>query len=83
MGSSGGGSVGGGLEMFSVSTRAGLQLGGSIENTHVTPAEEFNRAAWGKDYDMKSILSQAGGELESAQELREALVKATKASFDL
>ena len=83
MGSSGGGSVGGGLEMFSVSTRAGLQLGGSIENTHVSPAEKFNRAAWGEDYDMKSILSKTGGELESAQELREALVEATKKSFEM
>jgi lipid-binding SYLF domain-containing protein len=83
MGSSGGGSVGGGLEMFSVSTRAGLQLGGSIENTHVSPAENFNTAAWGEDYDLKSILSQAGGELESAQELREALVEATKKSFEM
>ncbi len=83
MGSSGEGSVGGGLEMFSVSTRAGLQLGGSIENTHVSPAENFNTAAWGEDYDLKSILSQAGGELESAQELREALVEATKKSFEM
>ncbi len=83
MGSSGGGSVGGGLEMFSVSTRAGLELGGSIENTHVAPAEDFNRAAWGEDYDMKSILSQPGGKLESASTLREALVKATKTSFDM
>jgi lipid-binding SYLF domain-containing protein len=83
MGSSGGGSVGGGLEMFSISSRSGLQLGGSIENTHVSPAEKFNRAAWGEDYDMKSILSQPGGKLESAQELREALVKATKTSFEM
>jgi lipid-binding SYLF domain-containing protein len=83
LGSSGGGSVGGGLEMFSVSTREGLQLGGSIENTHVSPAEDFNIAAWGEDYDMKSILSQPGGELESAQELREVLVKATKTSFEM
>jgi len=83
MGSSGGGSVGGGLEMFSVSTRAGLELGGSIENTHVAPAEDFNRAAWDVDYDMKSILSQPGGKLESAQPLREALVKATRTSFDM
>ena len=83
MGSSGGGSVGGGLEMFSVSTRAGLELGSNIENTHVSPADDFNTAAWGEDYDMKSILSQPGGELESAQELREALVKATKTSFEM
>ncbi len=83
MGSSGGGSVGGGLEMFSISTRAGLQLGGSVENTHVSPAEEFNRAAWGEDYDMKSILSQPGGKLESASTLREALVKATNTSFEM
>ncbi len=83
MGSSGGGSVGGGLEMFSISTRAGLQLGGSVENTHVSPAEDFNIVAWGEDYDMKSILSQPGGELEGAQKLREALVKATKTSFEM
>jgi lipid-binding SYLF domain-containing protein len=82
MGSSGGGSIGGGLEMFSVSTRAGLELGGSIENTHVSPAEKFNIAAWGEDYDMKSVLSQPGGKLESAQKLREALIKATKSSFE-
>jgi lipid-binding SYLF domain-containing protein len=83
IGSSGGGSVGGGLEMFSVSTRAGLQLGGSIENTHVSPAEEFNIAAWGEGYDMEAILSQPGGKLESASELREALIKATEKSFDM
>ncbi len=83
IGSSGGGSFGGGLEMFSVSTRAGLQLGGSIENTHVSPAEDFNKAAWGEGYDMKSILSQPGGELESASKLREALVRATEKSFNL
>jgi len=83
LGSSGGGSVGGGLEMFSVSTREGLELGGSIENTHVSPAEDFNVAAWGDDYDMKSILSQPGGNLASASKLREALVKATATSFDL
>ncbi len=83
MGSSGGGSVGGGLEMFSISTRAGLQLGGSIENTQVSPAEDFNRTAWGVGYDMKSILSQPGGKLESAQPLREALVKATRTSFEM
>jgi len=83
IGSSGGGSVGGGLEMFSVSTRAGLQLGGSIENTHVSPAEEFNKAAWGEDYDMEAILSQPGGKLESASKLREALVRATEKSFDM
>ena len=65
------------------STRAGLQLGGSVENTHVSPAEKFNRAAWGEDYDLKSILSRPGGELESAQELREALVKATRTSFEM
>lgn len=82
MGSSGGGSVGGGLEMFSVSTRKGIELGGSIENTHISPAEEFNVAAWGENYDMKAILSQPGGELEAAQELREALIKATKTSFE-
>jgi len=82
MGSSGGGSLGGGLEMFSISTRSGLQLGGSVENTQVSPAEDFNKAAWGEDYDIKSILSQPGGELESAQELREALVEATKKSFE-
>lgn len=82
IGSSGGGSLGGGLEMFSISTRAGLELGGSIENTHVSPAEEFNKAAWGEDYDMEAILSQPGGKLESAQPLREALVKATKESFE-
>jgi hypothetical protein len=58
-------------------------LGGSIENTHVSPTEDFNRAAWGEDYDMKDILSQPGGKLESAQELREALVKATKTSFEM
>ncbi len=78
-----GGSVGGELEMFNVSTRAGLQLGGSIENTQVSPAEDFNRAAWGEGYDMKSILSQPGGKLESARTLREALVKATRTSFDM
>lgn len=83
MGSSGGGSVGGGLEMFSISTRAGLQLGGSIENTHVSPAEEFNSAAWGADYDIKAILSKPGGTLEHAQELREALVRSTKTSFEM
>ena len=83
MGSSGGGSVDGGLEMFSISTRAGLQLGGSIENTHVSPAEDFNKAAWGEGYDMKSILSQPGGKLESATRLREALVRATIKSFDM
>ncbi len=69
--------------MFSVSTRAGLQLGGSIENTQVSPAEDFNRAAWGEGYDMKSILSQPGGKLESASTLREALIKATKTSFEM
>jgi len=69
--------------MFSVSTRAGLELGGSIENTHGAPAEDFNRAAWGVDYDMQSILSQPGGKLESAKPLREALVKATKESFEM
>jgi lipid-binding SYLF domain-containing protein len=69
--------------MFSVSTRAGLQLGGSIENTHVSPAEEFNIAAWGEGYDMEAILSQPGGKLESASELREALIKATEKSFDM
>jgi len=83
LGSSGGGSVGGGLEMFSVSTREGLGLGGSIEDTHVSPAEDFNVAAWGDDYDMKSILSQPGGNLASASKLREALVKGTETSFDL
>ncbi len=83
MGSSGGGSVGGGLEMFSISTRAGLQLGGSIENTHVSAAEDFNKAAWGEGYDMESILSQPGGKLESASKLREALVRATEKSFDM
>ena len=82
MGSSGGGSVGGGLEMFSVSTQAGLQLGGSIENTQVSPAEDFNDAAWGEDYDMHSILSQPGGKLTAAQNLREVLIKATKSSFE-
>ncbi len=69
--------------MFSVSSTERLQLGGSIESTHVSPAEDFNRAAWGEDYDMKSILPQPGGKLESAQELREALVKATETSFDM
>jgi len=83
MGSTGGGSFGGGLEMFSISSRSGLQLGGSIEDTHVSPTEDFNRAAWGEDYDMKDILSQPGGKLESAQELREALVKATRKSFEM
>jgi lipid-binding SYLF domain-containing protein len=82
MGSTGDGSVGGGLEMFSVSTRKGIELGGSIENTNISPAEEFNVAAWGEDYDMKSILSQPGGDLDAAQELREALIKATKTSFE-
>ena len=65
-----------------LSGRAGLQLGGSIENTQVSPAEEFNNAAWGEDYDMNSILSQPGGKLESAQTLREVLIKATKSSFE-
>jgi len=83
MGSSGGGSVGGGLEMFSVSTRAGLQLGGSVENTHVSPADEFNSSAWGDGYDIEEILAMPGGKLEHAQELREALVRATKASFEM
>jgi lipid-binding SYLF domain-containing protein len=81
MGSTAGGSLGGGLEMFSISTQKGLMLGGSIDNTHVKAADDFNRAAWGDDYDMKEILSKPGGKLESATELREALAKATKTSY--
>ena len=81
-GSTGGGSVSDGLEMFSVSTRAGLELGGSIENTHVKPADEFNHAAWGEKYDMKAILAQPGGNLDAASKLREALIKSTKTSFE-
>ena len=67
--------------MFSVSTRAGLQLGGSIEDTQVEPADDFNKAAWGDSYDIKEILSKPGGKLEAAKTLREALVAGTKKSF--
>ena len=83
IGSSGGGSFGGGLEMFSISTQEGLELGGGIENTHVSPAEDFNKAAYGETYDMGDILSKPGGNLEAANELREALIKATSNSFEM
>jgi len=81
LGSTGGGSLGGGLEMLSVSSKAGLQIGGNVENTRIHPADEFNQAAYGTNFDIKKVLSNPGGKLESAQDLREALVAATKASF--
>jgi lipid-binding SYLF domain-containing protein len=81
LGSEGGGSFGGGLEMFSVSTKSGLQVGGSVANTRVHPADEFNKAAYGENFDIKKILSQPGGKLEAAEKLREGLIAATKKSF--
>ena len=81
LGSEGGGSLGGGLEMISISTKKGLQIGGNVANTRVHPANEFNKAAYGADYDMKKILSKPGGQLEASNTLREGLVAATKASF--
>jgi lipid-binding SYLF domain-containing protein len=67
LGSEGGGSFGGGLEMVSVSSKAGLQIGGNIENTRVHPADKFNKAAYGENFDIKKILSQPGGKLEAAE----------------
>ena len=81
LGSEGGGSLGGGLEMISVSTKNGLQLGGNVANTRVHPADDFNKAAYGDDYNIKEVLSKPGGKLEAAQTLREALVAGTKKSF--
>jgi lipid-binding SYLF domain-containing protein len=81
LGSQGGGSLGGGLEMISVSTKKGLQIGGNVANTRIHPADEFNMAAYGDDYDIKDILSKPGGQLEAAKTLREALVAGTKKSF--
>lgn len=81
LGSEGGGSFGGGMEMFSISTKSGLQIGGNVANTRVHPADKFNKAAYGENFDIKKILSQPGGKLEAAGKLREELVTATKTSF--
>jgi lipid-binding SYLF domain-containing protein len=81
VGSQGGGSLGGGLEMISVSTKKGLQIGGNVADTRIHPADKFNEAAYGKDHDIKEILSKPGGKLEAAKTLREALVAGTKKSF--
>lgn len=81
LGSTGGGSLGGGLEMLSVSTRSGLQVGGAVANTKIFPADEFNRAAYGDDYDIEKILSIPGGKLAAGNKLREMLRSATQNSF--
>ena len=67
--------------MISISTKKGLQLGGNVADTRIHPADEFNEAAYGKDYDIKEILAKPGGKLEAAEILREALVAGTKKSF--
>jgi len=82
LGSTGGGSLGGGLEMLSVSTRAGLQVGGAVGNTKIYPADEFNAAAYGDDFDIEKILSTPGGKLAAANMLRESLESATRNSYE-
>ena len=67
--------------MMSVSTREGLVLGGSIENASISPLDNFNRAAYGEDYDIEKILSKPGGALKVADELRQNLADATSKSF--
>jgi lipid-binding SYLF domain-containing protein len=80
VGTQGGGSFGGGLEMISVSTKKGLQIGGNVADTR-HPADKFNKAAYGENFDIKQILAKPGGKLEAAKTLREALVAGTKKSF--
>jgi len=52
-----------------------------VANTRVHPADEFNRAAYGENFDIKQFLAKCGGKLEASKTLRETLVAATKASF--
>lgn len=82
VGGSGGGGISGGMETLTVSTSEGLSLGGGIADIELALDDELNAAAYGQDFDMKAIMSEAGGQLDAAATLRATLKQAVESSWN-
>ncbi|MCF8033568.1 MAG: lipid-binding SYLF domain-containing protein [Desulfarculaceae bacterium] len=76
LGTSGSGSVGGGLEVLTISTSSGAYLGTTFKNMSLSPAQAMNQAAYGNGMKMGSVLAQPGGKLAAAAKLRKILEEA-------
>jgi lipid-binding SYLF domain-containing protein len=81
VGASGGGGVHGGLEVLTVTTSKGAFLGGGLADMKMSEMKKLNQAAYGKNYDMNTILSKPGGKLKAAADLRTHLKEAVIESW--
>ncbi len=81
IGASGGGGLHGGLEVITVTTAKGAFLGTGLADMKMSELKELNQEAYGKNYDMNSILSKPGGKFKQADELRSHLKEAVIKSW--
>ena len=81
IGASGGGGVHGGLEVLTVTTSKGAFLGGGLADMKMSEMEKLNQAAYGKNFDMNTILSKPGGKFKAAADLRAHLKEAVIKSW--
>lgn len=67
----------GGIEFMSVSTDKGLYFGGSFEDLHIRIDQKLNRMAYGKNFDLDTLVQSTGGAYAPARNLRKKLEDAT------
>ena len=81
IGASGAGGVHGGLEVIIVTTAKGAFLGTGLADMKMSEMKELNREAYGKNFDLNSVLSKPGGRFKPADELRAHLKAAVVSSW--
>ncbi len=83
MGASGAGGIKGGLELIIVSTNEGAFLGSGMTDMTPAPATALNDLAYGRNADIKSILSGTGGKYAPAIPVRAALSTMVTKAWDI
>ena len=81
IGASGAGGIHGGLEVIIVTTAKGAFLGTGLADLKMSEMKELNQKAYGKNYDMGTIMSKPGGKFKQADELRAHLKEAVIKSW--
>lgn len=81
LGATGSGGIEGGLEVILVSTSKGAYLGTVMGDQDINVLQSLNEQAYGKGYDIATILSQSGGSLAVADGLRNDLKDAVIQSW--
>ena len=81
VGTTGAGGISGGMEILSVALSEGVSLGSGIADLDISPVPELNTKAYGASFNMKAVLAKPGGQLKSAQPLREELAKVVKSAW--